>query len=395
MSAPTPTPPTPSPTPLPWYKSPYFTNTVSSIVTAIVLSLVAWAAGGFHGAPPAPVPAPPDWPTSFKGATGWVQPEADETEAAVRAIAAFQGVPAQFSRVGQAAMAGDDNHSQFVFLAEQKVVGSLLPSWDQGPYGECVSFGWGRGSQDCMFVAIASGNGSWPGPQVATEPIYAGSRVEIGQGKIRGDGSTGAWAAQWVQKFGLLFRQQYPGYDLSSYNGSLGRQWGRRGVGVPKSLEDLSKQHPVKTVAQVTTADELWSALGNLYPVPVCSDVGFDGKPGSDGIIAPRGTWGHCMLFRGRYTDPVKGRCVVCQNSWGDYLNGRLTVHTADMGDVQLPEGCFGVTLAVAGRMVAENDSFAISDVQGFPSRKIDWPTLNRPRQRPDAALFAAFSLGL
>lgn len=343
-------------------------------------------------------PMPPIVEThALSGGQGWVNdPLAVQT--AMAQIGTDQGMPPVFGLIARGPLdATDDNKAVFMWEAEQKVLGKTLSAWDQGSVGACVSFGWGRGVQDLILTQIVTAQAGaaevWPGQQVATEPIYGGSRVEIGGNRIRGDGSVGAWAAQWVTKYGILFRQKYDGVDLSAYSQTLTRQWGSKGV--PAALEVVAKEHPVKTVALVTTSAELWAAIGNGYPVPVCSNVGFEGKPPANGIMEPRGEWGHCMLFRGRFTDPVKGKCFVVQNSWGDYLHGRLTVTDKDRGKVELPEGCFAVRATVAEMMLAQKDSFAISGFKGFPKQNvIDWFAGNvRPAERKqnafDRPLFA------
>lgn len=345
-----------------------------------------------------PLPIPPPIPQVVQeeveaGSQGWVPPTDDETTEAIEAIEAFQQMPAQFSRVARAAIEGDDNRPVFFWEWEKKVLGEVLPSWNQNPAGTCVSFGWGRGAQDLILGQIASGaNEKWPGAQVATEPIYGGSRIEVGRGQIRGDGSVGAWAARWVQKWGILFRQKYGAHDLSKYSVPISRSWGLRGV--PDELEPIAREHPVRTVAMVTTAEELWSAIGNGYPVPVCSNFGFEGSPPASGIMEPRGSWAHCMLFRGRFEHPTAGRCVVIQNSWGRYIR-RLTVD-AKMPDgttakVELPEGCFAVRLAVAGRMCAQRDTFAMSSFKGFPAKKI--PIFSKAPQQPARNRLPLFAL--
>lgn len=364
-----------------WYKriNPHW---VGWFISGVAVPLLIWALSNRQGPAPTP-PPPPDEPVIVQGAHGWIPPAPEETAAALAAIERQQGMPAQFSRIAQAAIDAEDTKPVFLWDAERKVLGRVLSSWDQGPAGTCVGNGWGRGSQDLILGQIASGSPEqWPGREVAVEPIYAGSRVEVGGGRIRGDGSVGAWAGQWVQKWGILFRQQYGHYDLSSYSTSLCRSWGRSGV--PAELEAEAKHHPIKTVAMVTRADELWAALGNGYPVPVCSDVGFEGRPPADGVMEPRGSWAHCMLFRGRFEHPTKGRCYVVQNSWGNYLGRRLTVEVKGAGPVELPEGCFVVRETVAVRMIAQRDSFAISGFVGFPRRTIDWPTQVRPKRRPE-----------
>jgi hypothetical protein len=365
-------------------------------LTSTVLATAMIALTIYFGTRPQPVRIVSEEPPAVFGATGWLEPTEDERTQALANIAATQGMPADFGRIAQGVMnAADDDHSVFFWDAEQKVLGKVLGAWNQNPAGTCVSFGWGRDVQDLILGQIANGAAEeWPGHEVATEPIYGGSRVEVGHGRAgRGDGSNGSWAAQWVTQWGILFRQPYGQYDLSVYSVPLSRKWGSSGV--PAELEQLAKAHPVKTAAIVTTADQLWAALGNGYPVPICSNVGFESHP-KEGVLEPSGTWPHCMACRGRFVHKTAGKCVVIQQSWGDNMNtvgvhGRLTVPTADRGDVELPQGCFAVRLAVAGKMVAQRDSFAISGFAGFPAQKLDWFTRAAPRQRAD--VFAVFAL--
>lgn len=372
--------------PAPWYHDwSKIRETMAWVLN--VIQLIGWCiAIAVRDGEPIPPPPEPSDPVIVRWSQGWVAPTVEETDQALETIEAFQRMPAKFARYAQAAAVGDTDASVFLFEAEEKVLKRRLRSWDQGQVGTCVSFGFGRGTQDLILGQIASGAPEqWPGHEVATEPIYGGSRIEVGNGRIRGDGSVGAWASQWVQRWGILFRKQYPGVDLTTYSESLSRDWGRRGV--PNELEPLAREHPVRTVAQINTGSELWTALGNGYPVPVCSDVGFEGNLPTDGIMSPRGQWGHCMLFRGRFVHPSKGKCVVVQNSWGNYLRG-ATVETTDRGRVELPEGCFAVTLATADRMCGQRDTFALSGFAGFPKREFNWP-VKRTKREPFAPLFA------
>ena len=133
----------------------------------------------------------------------------------------------------------------FASEIEQKILGKLLPTWNQGQVGSCVSHGTGRAFQDTLLAQIAMGKAEqWPGSEVCREGIYGGSRVEIGGGRLGGgDGSVGAWAADWLTKWGggLLYTK-YPELDLSGgYDERRCREWGSRGV--PDSLEKYAKEH--------------------------------------------------------------------------------------------------------------------------------------------------------
>src|SRR5437763_1529398 len=70
---------------------------------------------------------------------------------------------------------------------------------------------------------------------LAQEVIYGGSRVEVGGGRLRGDGSVGAWAAKFVHDYGVVPRGVHGRYDLSRYDERRCREYGARGV--PGDLE--------------------------------------------------------------------------------------------------------------------------------------------------------------
>lgn len=274
--------------------------------------------------------------------------------------------------------AADDDGPRPLWLAEEKIKGGPQPSWDQGQAGTCVSFGWGRGVNDLMCVEIGAGEPEeYPGADVATEPIYGGSRVQVGSKRIppNEDGSVGAWAAEFVTRWGVLLRKQYGPIDLTTYSTAASRRWGAEGV--PASLEPVCREHPVQTVAMVTTSAEAWTLLGHGYPIPICSDVGFE-SPLVEGFCQPAGQWGHCMLVRGRLLAKYRGgtgKAFVIQNSWGDYLagQGEPAVTLSDGSTLRLPPGCFCVTDRWLDRILSQQDSFAISNFKGFETRTLDW----------------------
>lgn len=261
----------------------------------------------------------------------------------------------------------------FYWEVEQQFLGSIRPSWDQGPIGTCVSFGWGRGCNDLMILEIAKGGESEAyDEEVATEPIYALSRVEIGgQRNSYSDGSVGAWAADAVTKFGILLRKVYGSTDLSKYDTKRAKEWGAKGL--PDDLEPIAKEHPVKKTALVQSSEEIKAAILNLYPVPICSNVGFTTKR-QGGFCRPSGQWNHCMLVRGFGT--VKGNkpAFAIQNSWGDYLGSEQANFILESGrEVTLPSGCFLIEQDAMERIAKQRDSFAVSAFQGFPAQTFQW----------------------
>lgn len=241
-----------------------------------------------------------------------------------------------------------------------QVVGKF-PAYAPQGIGDCVSHGWRTKIDVLKCVEITMGEREQWMAETATEPIYGGSRVQIGGGKIRGDGSIGAWAAEWVTKFGVLSRLVYGNVDLTQYSGSLARSMGRKGC--PADLLSVAKEHPVKTASLVTTYEDARDAIANGYPVTVCSNRGFASTRDSEGFAKPRGTWAHCMAFIA-VDDAYKRPGLLCINSWPlSWISGP-TRHDQ-------PAGSFWVDADVANKMLAAEDSFSASGFVGYPSRDL------------------------
>ena len=228
-------------------------------------------------------------PTSEPLAFGWV-PDRDE----VRAVSStfpqpdFDATPAY-----RDIYAGPDD--VFLWDASRKVLGRLIPPRDQGSVGSCVAFGTASAIEHLLCVQAAKGaNEEYR--DLAQEIIYGGSRVEIGGGRIRGDGSVGAWAAKFVVDFGVLPRGTFGRFDLRAYDVPRCREFGR--TGVPNELEPEVRQHPVKAVSNVKAWDEARAAIRNGYPVIVCSNQGFR---------ATRDARRRRVLFAGRHVVPLHG----------------------------------------------------------------------------------------
>ena len=248
--------------------------------------------------------------------------------------------------------------------AVEQVVGSFLINHQT--IGDCVSHGLAGAAQVLMCVEIVAGEPEeWRG-LVATEPIYAGSRVEVGGGRLgNSDGSIGAWAAKWITDWGVIPRGKYGSIDLTTYSGERARDWGRRGVGCPDSLEPIAKQHPIKTASKVTSYDQARDSIANGYPVSVASMRGFNTVRDNEGFLKPSGQWAHQMYFCD-LDDEYRRPGLLCVNSWG------LTWVRGPRRHDQ-PEGSFWVDADVADSMLRQGDSFAYSGFEGFPAQNLDY----------------------
>jgi len=200
--------------------------------------------------------------------------------------------------------------------------------------------------------------------ETATEDIYAGSRVQIGGGGIRGDGSIGAWAARYVNEYGALPRKKYGNVDLTIYSGDKARSWGRGSAGVPDSLVKIAKEHPIHTVSRVDTYEECRDLIANGYAVTIASMQGFSSTRDEEGFAKPQGQWAHQMSILG-VDDEYKRPGVLVQNSWGVW-NGGPKRHNQ-------PDGSFWVDAEeIEKRILRKKDSWGFSGYEGFKPQKLN-----------------------
>lgn len=362
-----------------------------TIVAWLVLTLAVSLAGYLGFWPNDQKPDLPDFPLPVwspnqgtpppeNGNFGWVR---DDEQ--VKAIAdtlpfrVFGDTPA-----GQA----DDPLPPHVYMwqAYSKHFARPPPSRNQGGVGSCVSFGTNTAIERTMMVDIVYKGANYEYKDIAHEVTYAGSRVEIGGGRISGDGSIGAWAAEFVQKYGVVSREVHGKHDLTTYSETRCRAWGRSGV--PDDLEPLAKQHPVKEITLVKTWADAKKALANGYGIAICSGYGFQGNRDANGVKTRRGTWQHCMALDGYHTEGGKEYGHI-ENSWGERPN------EGPVGWGDPPTSGFWVDSKTIQGMLNAGDSWAFSTVVGFPSRQIDWFVHHNPRVVPDGVLgrFNLFAL--
>jgi hypothetical protein len=252
-----------------------------------------------------------------------------------------------------------------LYDAVQQVTGRWWPN--EQTIGDCVSHGAAQAVRTlmCVEIAIKGENEKWI-TDVATEPIYAGSRVEIGGGQLgTRDGSIGAWGAQWIKEWGILLRQLYNPYDLTTYSGAKARQWGRPENGCPDILEPIAREHPVRTVSLVQSYEDARDLIANGYPITVASMVGFNDTRDSEGFLRASGTWAHQMFFSA-VDDAHRRPGLLCENSWGPNWVTGPTRHSQ-------PPGSFWVDVETVNRMFAQGDSWVVSNFEGYPAQKLDY----------------------
>lgn len=274
----------------------------------------------------------------------------------------LRSIPRPFFAATSAARVRTLPDHVFLWSAARKVLGRLLPARDQGNVGSCVSFGTASAIEHTMLVEIAQGEAE-EYRDLVQEAIYGGSRVEVGGGKIRGDGSIGAWAAEYVKRWGLLSRGIYQELVLTSYSEARCRSWGN--TGVPDPLEDICRKYPVKDVANTRTWDEAKKSLASGYGIAVCSSQGFAAQRDQDGFARPQGIWPHCMALIGYQTGRREGGFIL--NSWGERY------HQGPTGAGDPPAAGFWAEAEVIDRMLRQGDSWSFAHVEGFPARNLPW----------------------
>lgn len=240
----------------------------------------------------------------------------------------------------------------------EQVTSKPLVSHVQG-IGDCTSHAFGLGIDVLTAIRILMHNKPerWI-TKCATEILYAGSRVEVGESKVRGDGTTGVWMAEFVRDWGVLLRQKYlDKYDYTTYNSETARMLGE--TGVPDDLESLCRLHPVKTCAIVQSWEECRDAIANGYTVAMSSSLGFNKTRDKDGFLRrTRRPWYHSMVILGT-DDEFKRPGALVQNSWPvSWVSGPKR-H-------EQPEGSFWVDASTIDRAMKQGDSIALSGYVGY-----------------------------
>lgn len=235
----------------------------------------------------------------------------------------------------------------------------------------CVSFGAAYAATILSIIQIHLGKLETFEGEVATEPIYGGSRIQVGGGALGyGQGSVGAWAAKWLNRYATILRKNYTDIDidLSKYDVNKATLWGNPGHGCPLPLIKKGSDHLVKTISQVLTYEEARDAIYNGYPITVASNQGFvDGNGRSirdkDGFLRPGGTWPHQMYFCGVKDDNRPG--LLCANSWG-------TTWVSGPKPYDIPDGTFFVDANVVNSMLSQSDSWVYSNYDGYEIQELN-----------------------
>lgn len=242
--------------------------------------------------------------------------------------------------------------------------------------GDCVSRASMNASEYLICIEMTTGPpDSDEFHRIFSPYIYGISRVQIGNGKIRGDGSCGAWAAKGVIEYGVL-RVDYEG--VPPYSAAIARDWGKNGP--PQKFIEEARRFPIKQTSPVRSSDAIRDAICNGYPVTVASNVGFEKIITKDGRLVGvrQGSWSHALTvtaFDGQTgTEPY----WYILNSWGEMTHG-----TPLQGE---PPGGFWIREKDMQAIAVQGDSFAYSGFEGFKGRSLNFHLFGQKKKEFDHA---------
>ena len=308
---------------------------------------------------------------------GWVEDAVAPLRAWSDAQPEFRIVNAQGDAVNQ------DNEKLNVrlWLLTDLANGGRLPQIPQET-GDCTSFGACAAIHATQGGQIAAGSNA-EFKRVFPPWLYGAGRIWIWKklvvGRFPPDGCSGAAVAQAAKDFGVLTWSDAEAAGFK-YSGKLADEWGNNGP--PESLKALAAKHRVKTVANVTTVEQVRDAICNGYGVTEASRWGnpagkYETKDGR--LVAKRtGEWGHQMCIDGYDGSSPSGRKYFhIQNSW--YPDS----HPKPIDDS--PVCGFWVEERDIEFMLSPGDCWAYSDFEGFPARDVELFRANaKPPKHPE-----------
>lgn len=263
-----------------------------------------------------------------------------------------------------------------LYQAEESLLGEYLPA-DFQKRGTCVSRGTYRAIQTGYWDAIADRRITGKAERIAYEPIYGGSRVNIGKGAIRGDGSVGAWAAQWVHDYGVVTRDKFGNIDLTKDSEDLAVKWGSPGVGVPNEIIEAAADHRCDAY-HVEDATDLADVTAARYASAICSTHQQSDRRDENGECGYKGPTAHCEAIVGVYLRAswdgspetiYKHTGFVDQQSWGNIPSGPdvLRFHK---GTAKLREGAYGMPMRAMQARIKTGETWSFRLRDGFKSQR-------------------------
>ena len=276
----------------------------------------------------------------------------------------FHLVGSQIPKLRIVGASGPRPKRSMLFELGRKILGEDTENYHQ-LIEDCTSFLGKNCAEYLQFYPISQGDRN-VFTKIFPPYIYGCERVFIGgqEGSYRG-GGVGAWVSSAVQKYGVIATATP---NCPEYSADIARDWGAKGP--PEEFIQYGTQHIIKSTAAVTTLDDVKDALANFYPVGVCSSVGFDMLPCSDGFNHYSTIWNHAMTLIGYDEgDDIHEipPCFCLLNSWADVHGTIIDFRTRE----KWPIGTLRISEDDVRKIIAENDSFTFSSLEGFPAQSL------------------------
>lgn len=235
--------------------------------------------------------------------------------------------------------------------------------------GSCV----GAGGGNALFSLACADVVQRRDPERVEVPFwllpYGISRMLGGMNR-RGDGSFGSTFAQAVREYGHIPANE-PG--LPPFKDTDGLIWGSNaeldwsvGKNIPEKYLTMAKTFLVQSTAVCRSTDDVRDAIKNYYAVTIASNWGGQMRPGIQGsgpnarlVNKHTTTWNHQMSVQGWEDNPELGELFYILNQWGVETHGRCPSGA--------PPGGFWIKKADMAKIVAQDETFAMSQFNGFP----------------------------
>ena len=250
-----------------------------------------------------------------------------------------------------------------------------MPNWQAGRQGigDCMSFSCSHNidvlASVQAYLQQTSEDVLYP---VCSEAMYGFMRVEVfGKPDYGGDGAYGGAAAKAVMKYGTLHRKKYnlgKGYDFTTYSGSRAKEFGR--TGVPDELEEIAREHIVKTATLVKDFETAAKFIMNGYPISNAhsSNPTFQGKRDKDGYGVGTG-YSHAMNYIGvRWGE--KPALLKTNTGWADTVTGPIWPDQLN-GNPSLTACAWWEEADICDKVLSGDDSFAYSQYNGFKKQSL------------------------
>lgn len=308
---------------------------------------------------------------SGKPQFGWIPPPKRTPEQTAFHEATVKAMP-RFRVRGRWQM---ERRRYALWEAPKKLFGRHLKYiWQQT--GSCVGAGGCNMLMTLMAVEIAV-KGEWEEFLTPWWLYTYGISRWLSGSNGPGEGSFGSAWAKAIKEYGI-FQHDPPGMpDLPDFQESEGwlvqpssveMTWSA-GDQIKEEWKKLGRQHPVRTVAQMRSADDCLEALANGYPITQASMFGFSpmvpritGDPPVH-LAEWNDEWSHQTYVDEVWDHPTLGLLFRWGNNWGSKIHGNPTGEE--------PPGGTYIKHRTMDQLCKDRNSevYAFSSYDGFPAR--------------------------